>query len=118
MSLRDQSADWSWQSPAIVIIRTLIRLCRMDDIGLDIHFLSLWRKKIVVAASVCTGVSNMPPACCTAIGSSPFVQAKKENPHRMVWVLFLVDTYWLNSNLKQIQFLAGSGSRCRPYSCR
>jgi len=31
------------------------------------------RPKIIVAASVCTGVSNSPPDCCAAMGSTPFL---------------------------------------------
>ena len=39
--------------------------------------------EIVVATSVCTGVSNSPPDCCTAMGSTPFLPRKKED-HRLV----------------------------------
>ena len=49
----------------------------VDDIGLEYIFCH--KQKIKVAASVCTGVSNMPPACCTAMGSSPNTIEKKKN---------------------------------------
>ena len=42
------------------------------DGGFDLHFLPHRRKKIDVAASLRTGVSNMPPAYCTAKGSNPY----------------------------------------------
>ena len=36
--------------------------------------------KIMVATSVCTGVSNSPPDCCIWMGSIPYAQKKKTPP--------------------------------------
>ena len=38
------------------------------------YFHFLWKMKIDVVTSVCTGHSNMPPACCVPMGSNPSPQ--------------------------------------------
>ena len=58
-----------------------------EDDGSDLHFLPPRRKKMKVVTSVCTGHSNTPPGCCTAIGSDPsslFSANKKAPPCRVV----------------------------------
>ena len=63
------------------------------------------KAKIIVATSVCTGGSNLPPAGCMEMGSSPMSTEKKEKPHRMVWFLFLVD----DIGLEPMTFRTSSG---------
>ena len=54
-----------------------------ETVGFDIHFAV---GKINVATSVRTGVSNMPPACCSAMGSNPTKLIEQDPPQG--WVLF------------------------------
>ena len=47
--------------------------------------------EIIVATSVCTGVSNSPPDCRAAMGSSP-VPKHKNIPAQMGGDIFMVET--------------------------
>ena len=77
----------------------------VDDIGLDLHFIP-GGVEIIVATSVCTGGSTMPPAWCTAMGSSPILDTeKKKRPPIGVVFLFLVD----DIGLEPMTFRTSSG---------
>ena len=59
------------------------------------------KAKIMVATSVCTGGSNTPPGCCTAMGSSPAPCEKRKEKSHPVWDDFFL--FWLrrqDSNLR------------------
>ncbi len=62
--------------------------------------------KIEVVTSVCTGHSNMPQACRTAMGSSPISNAiPKKKDHPIGWSFFLVD----DIGLEPMTFRTSSG---------
>ena len=80
----------------------------MDDIGLD---LVLERLGQALAGGAHPRRIQM--------GSSPISEYHtKKTTHPHGWVVFLVDTYWLNPNSGQLQFPSGSGSECRPCNYR
>ena len=63
----------------------------VDDIGLDLHFRpSAWRRpKIIVATSVCTGVSNSPVAVpkisCSLFAHEILTAATRSPPSSRHW---------------------------------
>ena len=61
----------------------------------------------MVATSVCTGCSNTPPGCCTAIGSNPypfFLPKQKHHPMGGVRVCWMRDSICI--------FAAGENQGC------
>ena len=75
--------------------------------------------KMIVATSFRTGVSNMPPACCTAKGSSPISEYHTKKKNHTFRCGFLFGTRILIGFKKKASkingFLHSSNSTFLPY---
>ena len=52
--------------------------------------------KNIVSTSVCTGRSNMPPACCIYMGSNPHPR-QKEKHHPKGWCFLFGGGWWIRT---------------------